>query len=41
MHSIEDFYDDEYNVSHVALVFYGNHLDSRTFVTEMSNVISH
>ena len=40
MHSIEDFYDDEYDVSHVASVFYGNHLDSRTFVMGMSNVIS-
>jgi hypothetical protein len=40
MHSIDYFYDDKYNVSHVALVFYGNHMDSRTFVTGMSNVIS-
>jgi hypothetical protein len=38
MHSIEDFYDDEYDISHVA--FYGNHLDSCTFVMGMSNVIS-
>ena len=38
--SIEGFYDDEYDVSHVASGFYGNHLDSRTFVTGMSNVIS-
>jgi hypothetical protein len=41
MHSIGNFYDDEYNVSHVASIFYGNHLNSRTFVTGMSNVISH
>ena len=41
MHSTEDFYDGEYNVSHVASVFYGNHLDSHTFVTGMSNMISH
>jgi hypothetical protein len=40
MHSIEDFYDYEYDVSHVASIFYCNHLDSRTFVTGMSNVIS-
>jgi hypothetical protein len=40
MHSIEDFYDDEYDVYHVALVFYGNHLDSHTFVIGMPNVIS-
>jgi hypothetical protein len=38
IHSIEDFYDDKYDVSHVASIFYGNHLDSRTFVTRMSNV---
>jgi hypothetical protein len=41
MHSIEDFYDEEYDVSHVASVFYGNYLDSHTFVMGMSNVISH
>jgi hypothetical protein len=40
MYSIEDFYDDEYDVSHVASVFYGNHLNSHTFVTGISNVIS-
>jgi hypothetical protein len=40
MHSIEEFYDEEYDVSHVASVFYGNHLDSCTFVMGMSNVIS-
>jgi hypothetical protein len=26
MHSLKDFYDDEYDASHVALGFYGNHL---------------
>jgi hypothetical protein len=40
MHSIEDFYDDEYDVFHVASVFYGNYLDSHTFITGMSNMIS-
>jgi hypothetical protein len=30
MHTIENFYDDEYDVSH--------HLDPRTFVTGISNV---
>jgi hypothetical protein len=40
MHSSEEFYDEEYDVSHVASVFYGNHLDSCTFVMGMSNVIS-
>jgi hypothetical protein len=40
MHYIEDFYDDEYDVFHVASVFYGNHLDSHTFITKMSNMIS-
>jgi hypothetical protein len=40
MHSIEDFYDNEYDISHVALIFYGNHLNSRTFVSGMSNMIS-
>jgi hypothetical protein len=39
MYSIEDFYVDEYDISHMAY-FYGNHLDSRTFVVEMSNVTS-
>jgi hypothetical protein len=28
MHYIDDFYDDEYVVSHVALDFYDNHLTS-------------
>jgi hypothetical protein len=40
MYSIEDFYDDEYDISHVTSVFYGNHLNLCTFLTAMSNVIS-
>jgi hypothetical protein len=40
MHSFKDFYDDEYDVSHVTSVFYGNHMDSRTFVTGLTIVIT-
>jgi hypothetical protein len=40
MHSIKDFYDDEYDVSHVASIFMVTTWIYNTFVTRMSYVIS-